>query len=85
MKGIKQIDNLNYPKSLRDWRSKIIQLYNQKCFVTELRLSGGAQPLEAHHLYSQSTAKARALDVNNGVLIAKSIAYRPYAQRAVRA
>lgn len=55
-----------------DWRPKVLQAYNFKCFVTGLPL-GGPQPLEAHHLYSKHTYPQHALDVRNGVLLSKEI------------
>jgi hypothetical protein len=56
----------------RAWRAKIISLYEAKCFVTGVPINGG-EPLEAHHLYCQSTFPEKALDLNNGVLIKSSI------------
>lgn len=61
-----------YTLDQRAWRAKIISLYGAKCFVTDCPIKGD-EPLEAHHLYCQSSFPEKALDTNNGVLIKRSI------------
>ena len=64
--------NPNELDKLKNWKKSVLHNYNYKCFITGLK-NTPKTPLVVHHLESWDINKKLRYDINNGVVLLKTI------------
>jgi hypothetical protein len=71
-KGNVRASNIDELEKLIHWKQVVLERFNYKCFITGL-VTTPEDPLVIHHLDSWHNNVSRRYDVNNGVVLLKSI------------